>query len=72
AKAVNCEATSRRLTPEFFAEYSVSSLRKQSDYYLEDQGLLSDPMVYQAETDKYVAIRWDDAFALIAKHLNGL
>ncbi|WP_160062618.1 FdhF/YdeP family oxidoreductase [Psychromonas sp. L1A2] len=72
AKAVNWEATSRRLTPEFFAEYSVSALRKQSDYYLEDQGRLSDPMVYQAETDKYVAISWDDAFALIAKHLNGL
>ena len=72
AKAVNWEATSRRLTPEFFAEYSVSTLRKQSDYYLEDQGRLSDPMLYQAETDKYEAISWEGAFALIAKHLNGL
>lgn len=72
AKAVNWEATSRRLTPEFFAQYSVSTLRKQSDYYLEDQGRLSDPMLYQAETDKYEAISWEGAFALIAKHLNGL
>jgi len=72
AKAVNWEATSRRLTPEFFAENSVSALRKQSDYYLEDQGRLSDPMLYQAEKDCYVPISWDDAFSLIAQHLNGL
>jgi len=72
AKAVNWEATSRRLTPEFFANNSVSALRKQSDYYLEDQGRLSDPMRYQAETDCYVPISWDDAFSLIAQHLNDL
>ncbi|WP_435234607.1 FdhF/YdeP family oxidoreductase [Psychromonas sp. PT13] len=72
AKAVNWEATSRRLTPEFFAAHSVNSLRKQTDYFLEDQGRLSDPMSYNAETDKYEAISWDDAYALIAKHLNGL
>ncbi|WP_372880455.1 FdhF/YdeP family oxidoreductase [Psychromonas sp.] len=72
AKAVNWEATSRRLTPEFFADYSVAALRKQSDYYLEDQGRLSEPMVYNAETDKYQVISWDKAFALIAQHLNAL
>ena len=72
AKAVNWEATSRRLSPKFFAEFSVSSLRKQTDYFLEDQGRLSDPMLYKAETDKYEPISWNDAFALIAKHLNEL
>lgn len=72
AKAVNWEATSRRLSPAFFDEFSVTSLRKQTDYFLEDQGRLSDPMFYQANIDKYVPITWDDAFALIAKHLNGL
>ena len=72
AKAVNWEATSRRLSPKFFAEFSVTSLRKQTDYFLEDQGRLSDPMLYKAETDKYEPISWDDAFALIAKHLNEL
>ena len=72
AKAVNWEATSRRLSPAFFAEFSVSALRKQTDYFLEDQGRLSDPMLYKAETDKYEPISWDDAFTLIAKHLNEL
>jgi len=72
AKAVNWEATSRRLSAEFFEQCSVSSLRKQSDYFLEDQGRLSEPMIYQADLDKYVAISWQDAFSLIARHLNGL
>lgn len=72
AKAVSWEATSRRLSPDFFAQHTVTSLRKQSDYYLEDQGRLSEPMLYQEGQDKYVAISWDKAFALIAKHLNAL
>jgi anaerobic selenocysteine-containing dehydrogenase len=29
-------------------------------------------MTYAAVTDHYVAISWDDAFALVAKHLNAL
>lgn len=72
AKAVNWEATSRRLTPDFFAQHTVAALRKKSDYFLEDQGRLSEPMVYQAETDTFVEISWDDAFSLIAKQLNAL
>jgi len=72
AKAVNWEATSRRLTPVFFDQYSVSTLRTQTDYFLEDQGRLSVPLMYDAETDKYTEITWEGAFELIAKHLNGL
>ncbi|MEL0629205.1 FdhF/YdeP family oxidoreductase [Psychromonas aquatilis] len=72
AKAVNWEATSRRLTADFFDQYSVSSLRKQTDYFLEDQGRLSEPMSYQADIDKFVPISWDDAYALIANKLNSL
>ncbi|MGJ8582286.1 MAG: FdhF/YdeP family oxidoreductase, partial [Psychromonas sp.] len=72
AKAVNWEATSRRLTPVFFNQYSVTALRTQSDYFLEDQGRLSVPMVYEADTDKYTEVSWEGAFELIAKHLNGL
>ena len=72
AKAVNWEATKRRVDPSFFARYSVSSLLEQSDYWLEYQGRLTEPMVYDAQTDRYKPIAWDDAFALIAKHLNNL
>ncbi|ENM5842908.1 FdhF/YdeP family oxidoreductase [Vibrio mimicus] len=72
AKAVNWEATSRLVDPEFFAQYSVSELSKQTDYWLEYQGRLSHPMRYDAQTDHYVEISWEDAFALVGKYLNAL
>jgi molybdopterin-dependent oxidoreductase alpha subunit len=72
AKAVNWEATKRRVDASFFARYSVSALREQSDYWLEYQGRLTEPMSYNAETDRYTPISWDDAFALIGKHLRNL
>ncbi len=72
AKAVAAEATSRRVTADFFARHTVTELAAQSDFYLEDQGRLTAPMVYNAGDDKYHPIAWDDAFALIARHLNAL
>ncbi|GKS74718.1 FdhF/YdeP family oxidoreductase [Acidovorax sp. SUPP950] len=72
AKAVAAEATARRAGPELFARHSVAALAEQSDFWLEDQGRLTHPMVYDAASDHYVPIAWDDAFALIARHLNAL
>ena len=72
AKAVAAEATARRAGPELFAQHTVSELAAQSDFWLEDQGRLTHPMVYDAATDRYVPIDWDAAFALIARHLNAL
>ena len=72
AKAVNWEATKRRVDAAFFAKHSVASLLEQSDYWLEYQGRLTEPMVYDATTDRYKPIGWDDAFSLIAKHLLNL
>ncbi|MYM31858.1 FdhF/YdeP family oxidoreductase [Duganella sp. CY15W] len=71
-KAVAAEATSKRVTPDFFAAHTVTELLKQSDYELEQHGRLTDPMVYDAASDKYVPIAWDDAFKLMARHLNTL
>ncbi|MBD9653715.1 FdhF/YdeP family oxidoreductase [Pseudomonas sp. PDM12] len=72
AKAVNWEATKRRVDAKFFAKYTVSQLREQSDYWLEYQGRLTEPMRYDSATDRYVPTSWDDAFSLIAKHLKNL
>ena len=72
AKAVNWEATKRRVDGNFFAKHSVTSLLEQSDYWLEYQGRITEPMSYDAATDRYKPISWDAAFALIAKHLQGL
>jgi len=72
AKAIAFEATSKRVPPEFFAEHSVSWLSEQSDYFLEMQGRLTDPLRYDAATDHYVPISWDEAFGIAARHLKGL
>ena len=72
AKAVAFEATSKTITPEYFAGHTVSWLSEQSDFFLEDLGRLTDPVRYDAATDKYVPISWDDAFKLIAQHLHAL
>ncbi|WP_273826028.1 FdhF/YdeP family oxidoreductase [Pseudomonas asplenii] len=72
AKAVNWEATKRRVDAAFFAKHSVSSLFEQSDYWLEYQGRLTEPMSYDPTTDRYKPISWDAAYALIAKHLLNL
>ena len=71
-KAVAAEATARRAGPELFARHTVAELAGQSDFWLEDQGRLTHPMVYAAATDRYQPIAWDDAFALVARHLNAL
>jgi molybdopterin-dependent oxidoreductase alpha subunit len=72
AKAVNWEATKRGVDADFFARYPVSQLREQSDYWLEYQGRLTEPMRYDAASDHYQPISWDAAFALIAEHLHAL
>lgn len=72
AKALAHEATRARVTREFFAEHSVTALMEQSDYWLEMQGRLTEPMRYDATTDHYVPCTWDEAFALIGKHLRAL
>lgn len=72
AKALAHEATKFRVTREFFAQHSVTNLMEQSDYWLEMQGRLTEPMRYDAATDHYVPVSWDEAFALIGRHLRAL
>ncbi len=71
-KAVAWEATKRRADPEFFARYTVAELEEWSDYELEMAGRVTHPMRYDAATDRYLPIPWDQAFAAIAGHLNAL
>ena len=71
-KAVANEATSKRVTADFFAAYGVSELATWDDHALEAQGRLTEPMAYDAATDRYVPIDWDHAFARIAAALNEL
>ncbi|MEW7864475.1 FdhF/YdeP family oxidoreductase [Aeromonas diversa] len=72
AKAVAWESTGKTVGAEFFAAHSVRQLATQSDYWLEYQGRLTEPMRYNRATDHYEPISWDEAMTLIADKLKGL
>ena len=72
ANALAFEATSCRVTREFFAAHTVSELERKSDYWLKERGRLTDPMRYDAASNRYLPISWEDAFALIGRELRAL
>ncbi|CAM3187087.1 FdhF/YdeP family oxidoreductase [Paracoccus nototheniae] len=72
AKATLWDLTSARCGPDFFASHSVSELSGWSEYDLELAGRLTHPLRYDAETDRYVAVDWDTAFAAIGQELQAL
>ncbi len=72
AKAVASEATRARATPELFARHGITEMLGKSDYWLEQQGRITHPMIRRDGADHYQPITWDDAFALIARELRAL
>ncbi|MDQ3133545.1 MAG: FdhF/YdeP family oxidoreductase, partial [Acidobacteriota bacterium] len=72
AKAVAEEATTKRVTPDFFRQWSVPALSRQSDMWLGKQGRLTHPMVLRRGSEHYEPLSWDAAFALLASELKGL
>ena len=72
AKHVTEEATTKRVKPEFFKEWSVAQLSHQPDQWLEAQGRLTHPMVLKRGATHYEPISWQEAFELIAGELNSL
>ena len=72
AKAVADEAMKKRITTKFFKKYSISELSNKSDYWLNNQGRLTNPMYKKEGSDYYEEISWDDAFMLISEELNSL
>ncbi len=72
AKAIAEEATSKRITTEFFAKHSVKELAELNDYEIGKKGRLTEPMYLPKGGSHYQPITWDDAFKKIAHHLNAL
>ena len=72
AKHVADEATTKRVTPEFFKQWSVADLAQQSDQWLGAQGRITHPMLLHRGATHYEQVSWDDAFELIAGELNSL
>src|SRR6195256_4261025 len=71
-KAIADEATTKRISSEFFTQHGISDLKQRSDYWLGSQGRLTEPLVKRPNSDHYEPISWDQAFQLIATELNSL
>jgi molybdopterin-dependent oxidoreductase alpha subunit len=72
AKATTWEITHKKVSPQFFAERTVSELEGWDDHQLESAGRLTHPMRYDAASDRYVAVSWEDAFREIGEELRRL
>tara|TARA_A200000113_G_scaffold94806_1_gene84758 strand:- start:10027 stop:12315 length:2289 start_codon:yes stop_codon:yes gene_type:complete len=69
AKAVADEAMKAKVNASFFQKYSISDLLKRSDFWLNSQGRISQPMIRKSGSNQYQPIDWDDAFDLISEHI---
>lgn len=72
AKATAWEVTSRRADRVFFSAHTLHQLEGWSDHDLEEEGRLTHPMRWNAETDKYVPVSWANAFEEIGNELRDL
>ncbi|MBX2922148.1 MAG: FdhF/YdeP family oxidoreductase [Chitinophagaceae bacterium] len=72
AKALAEEATTKRVTPEFFQKNPVYELSKLDDYRIGKMGRITDPVYLPEGATHYQPISWDDAFKKIARHFNAL
>ncbi|MFF7281285.1 FdhF/YdeP family oxidoreductase [Streptomyces griseorubiginosus] len=72
AKHINDEATTRRITADFFREHSVPDLAGRSDMWLNQQGRLTEPMIKRPGSDHYEPIGWQDALGVLAEELTSL
>jgi len=69
AKAIAEEATDRKIDAAFFAAHPIGELAQRSDYWLGQQGRLTEPMYRPAGADHYEPIGWDAAFERIGAAL---
>lgn len=72
AKALAEEATTKKLTPEFFEKNSVIDLAKLNDYEIGKKGRIAQPVYLPEGATHYQPISWEDAFKKIADKLNSL
>jgi len=72
AKAVAEEATLRRVDRAFFAEHPVAELAGRTDYWLGQQGRITEPMALRPGGTHYEPVTWEEAFETIGRHLRGL
>ena len=72
AKALADEGTKKRITAEFFSQYSVAELASKDEFWLNSQGRLTEPVILRKGGTHYESISWEEAFSIIAGELNSL
>ena len=72
AKATTWEITTRRVTDDFFAAHTLRELETWADHDLEELGRLTRPMRWDAVSDTYRPVEWEDAFRDIGQELKAL
>lgn len=72
AKAVSDEATKSRVDTNFWSKWSISELSQKSDFWLNSQGRLTEPMIIRQDSNYYQPISWEDAFDVIADNIVSL
>jgi molybdopterin-dependent oxidoreductase alpha subunit len=72
AKAVAEEATTKKLTPDFFAQHSIAELGALTDYEIGKKGRIAQPMYLAAGATHYTPVSWEKAYGIITGHLRQL
>lgn len=69
-KAIAEEATTKKLTADFFQKNSIASLSQLNDYEIGKAGRVAEPVYLPKGGTHYEPISWDSAFKLIAQKLH--
>ncbi|GAB3615700.1 FdhF/YdeP family oxidoreductase [Okibacterium endophyticum] len=69
AKAIAEENTLRTVTPAFWAEHSIADLENKTEYWLGNQGRITEPVVIRPGDTHYSPISWGEAFDLIGERI---
>ncbi|ADJ62958.1 anaerobic formate dehydrogenase protein [Herbaspirillum seropedicae SmR1] len=72
AKATAWEITRKRATAAFFAQHTVTEMEAWNDLELESSGRVTEPMKYDAASDRYLPVSWSEAFDDIAAQLRAM
>ena len=71
-KAIAWEMTPLKADAAFFGRHTLAELRGWSHRDIEAAGRLTEPLLFNAVTDRYEPIAWGDALQLAATHLRAL
>jgi molybdopterin-dependent oxidoreductase alpha subunit len=72
AKATAWELSDQRVDTEALAGRTLAELRQLGDHALEGLGRLTTPLRFDAASDRYLPVSWDEAFAAIGAELRAL